>query len=395
MGKAAKDMPMGDEARFLLDRFVTDNDDLEKLSARLGGINFFSILRLEEHEIRHSNVIAWLLDPSESHGIGDAFVKGFLSKAILDSEQTTSISAASIQLMDFRTSKVWREESNIDVLIRDDANRIVILIENKIRAKESQGQLARYLARAKESHPGYRVIPLFLTLNGDGSSDEEAKDYIPCNYTQVLGVLTRILDRRKGRLSPAATIFLEHYQEILRRLLMEDKELVDLCKAIYAKHRDAIDLINRYGSVDDFVQAATDAVSNGAYRILRAGSTYFCFVPERWIEFLPENGTAWEHSPNVSIQFFFNRSEDRVWLKFEVSKMTDPKLRMKCVEELRKAGFKLTEAAFRPDATYSRFYNASVRINGEDGLKNALEQLLREAFDPISKAEGVLKKVFK
>lgn len=37
--------------------------------------NAFEVLRYSDYEIRHSNVLAWLLTPGETHGAGDAFLK--------------------------------------------------------------------------------------------------------------------------------------------------------------------------------------------------------------------------------------------------------------------------------------------------------------------------------
>ena len=35
--------------------------------------NQFDVLRYSDYEIRHSNVLAWLFQPNETHGIGEAF----------------------------------------------------------------------------------------------------------------------------------------------------------------------------------------------------------------------------------------------------------------------------------------------------------------------------------
>ncbi|MYK89711.1 MAG: hypothetical protein F4018_16005, partial [Acidobacteria bacterium] len=40
--------------------------------------NVFDILRYSEYEIRHSNVLAWLLEPGETHGLSDKFLRRFL-----------------------------------------------------------------------------------------------------------------------------------------------------------------------------------------------------------------------------------------------------------------------------------------------------------------------------
>ena len=68
----------------VLDKFLVDNAELEELSARLSIFNIFRVLRIEQAEIRHSNALAWLLDPRESHGLGEAFLRRFLSTILLE-----------------------------------------------------------------------------------------------------------------------------------------------------------------------------------------------------------------------------------------------------------------------------------------------------------------------
>jgi len=50
----------------VLDTFLADNPELEQLSAQLATFNIFRALKIERAEIRHSNTLGWLLDPSES-----------------------------------------------------------------------------------------------------------------------------------------------------------------------------------------------------------------------------------------------------------------------------------------------------------------------------------------
>jgi hypothetical protein len=59
----------------VLERFVVDNDDLSELEIRIGRFNIFDALSIARTEIRHSNFLAWLLDPSESHGQGPLFLR--------------------------------------------------------------------------------------------------------------------------------------------------------------------------------------------------------------------------------------------------------------------------------------------------------------------------------
>ena len=62
----------------ILERFVTDNKDLGELESQLQEFNMFEALGLVQSEIRHSNFIAWIMDPKETHGMGDYFLKRFL-----------------------------------------------------------------------------------------------------------------------------------------------------------------------------------------------------------------------------------------------------------------------------------------------------------------------------
>jgi Trp operon repressor len=52
-----------------------DCPELSALEALLSRFNIFRILRAARHEIRHSNMLAWLLTPDENHGLGDGVAR--------------------------------------------------------------------------------------------------------------------------------------------------------------------------------------------------------------------------------------------------------------------------------------------------------------------------------
>src|SRR2546421_1704315 len=64
--------------RSALEEFVFDNEELSKLEELLGGFNIFDAVGIADAEIRHSNFLRWLLDPSENHGLGSLFLKPVL-----------------------------------------------------------------------------------------------------------------------------------------------------------------------------------------------------------------------------------------------------------------------------------------------------------------------------
>lgn len=56
--------------------FISDND-VSKLELILDKPNIFHALKIIQQEIRHSNFLAWLLNPKENHGLGNSFLKDF------------------------------------------------------------------------------------------------------------------------------------------------------------------------------------------------------------------------------------------------------------------------------------------------------------------------------
>ena len=52
--------------------------NFDKLDLELKNPNIFQILKISNTEIRHSNFLSWLLDPLQSHKLGDIFLKRFL-----------------------------------------------------------------------------------------------------------------------------------------------------------------------------------------------------------------------------------------------------------------------------------------------------------------------------
>lgn len=180
---------------------------------------------------------------------------------------------------------------------------------------------------------------------------------------------------------------------------MQDNALVELCKKIYRKHREAINLIVEYGEVSRFNELASEIVTHdGDGEILYAAPKSLWFIPRSWAQLIPENGSAWTHlSRRVSVACWLVLYHDKISLVFEVSRMDDPALRMSCVKQLRNSGFKLTKKAFDTNATYSRFYRSSRSLRDsadEEGMRDSLQDLIGKAREVFPKVEAVLRDVF-
>ena len=69
-----------------LKAFIDDNEELDQLETILDRFNLFKSLNLVRQEIRHSAFLRWLLDPSETHGLSDYWLRRFLRRIIKKGE---------------------------------------------------------------------------------------------------------------------------------------------------------------------------------------------------------------------------------------------------------------------------------------------------------------------
>jgi hypothetical protein len=370
-----------------LDAFLVDNQELEQLNARLGSFNLFNVLRVDKVEIRHSNVLAWLLSPNETHGLGATFLRRFLSRLLMENDlDGVSLTPAQIELMNFSSVEVWREWKSIDILALDRDSRWCLLIENKIKSSESRGQLNRYAEAVRDEFPDYQVILVYLTLEGDDPSDEGLEaGFVPLSYAQVLDLAVQIIGQHRSRIPADAATFLDHYLETLRRLTMQDEELIKLCKTIYRKHREAIDLIVEYGAasnVQDACLTEIEAQTECEYAIPAIGGVWF--LPKALGEHVPAREmTAWRFVPNgkpIACWYYYNRRPNILRLILEVGPMADAQKRIALLQAIQDAGIKVRKTAMREEAKYTRLISNSQRLKpGEDGDPDLSEESVRDA----------------
>lgn len=221
-----------------LNNLLVDTTILEKLEDNFNKKpNIFSILKVENREIRHSNLLAWLLNPQENHNLGSTFLKKFIETYL----RINNISTKNISCWNLDNIKVLREWNNIDLLLLDDNNKVAILIENKIHTKEHDNQLERYYNTANEAFRDYDICYIYLTL--DGSEAPYLRDvWLSMSYESILNILEDIINNYQ--LNNDVIFILDNYKETVRSLIdMENPEIKELCIKIYEKHKKAIDLI--------------------------------------------------------------------------------------------------------------------------------------------------------
>ena len=113
--------------------------------------------------------MSWLLDPSQSHKMGDIFLKRFL-REVFSSDKFDKLNQVDVEGMNLTDVQIYREWKNIDILIV--LNDIVVCVENKILTKEHSNQLQRYRKIVEENFPNLKKIFVYLTPFGDISENE-------------------------------------------------------------------------------------------------------------------------------------------------------------------------------------------------------------------------------
>jgi hypothetical protein len=232
---------MSSEERAFLENFIVSNPDLERLEALLAKFNIFEAIDAVRQELRHSDFLAFLLNPSENHGLGDIFLKKFLMRVPTDADNP-SLSAIEIDVSNLQGAEIRREWRNIDILIHvhDSVSRLVCAIENKVYTTEHSDQLRRYREIVNREFAGYRLIFIYLTPEGDIPSDET---YIPFSYTEIAKLVDNVHQTYKSILDSEVYTLMAHYTTMLRRHIVSDSEIAELCQKIYHKHQKALDLI--------------------------------------------------------------------------------------------------------------------------------------------------------
>jgi hypothetical protein len=224
-----------------LNDFLLDKEHrFEELEDLLAEPNFFEATGSVSSEYRHSNFLAYLLDPSASHGFRDVFLRRFVQRVVsaLPHDQA-SISALELDVADLEDAEVWRERFNTDVLIVSEAGKLAIIIENKVDAGNGN-PLGTYVSRVRDHYPDAKVVSLYLTKSGQEAPHQ---DWIPVGYASVAEVIEELLKVRRTSLGYGVTLMLEHYVEMVRRYLVEDSKIQKLAQDIYRKHKSALDFI--------------------------------------------------------------------------------------------------------------------------------------------------------
>ena len=255
---------------------ITKNDvdklkqdpQFQKLHVLLNRFNIFSTLNIEHFEIRHSNVLAWLFDSQGSHQLKDFPLSCFLN----------SLRQMKMTIAPTNSALVRREvkigtSGQIDLLL-DLNNGEILAIENKIKSGEGANQLKRYREALQKEYNHKTLHLLFLTPAGSSPKTDDEGKWIFGSYELVVDMVEAILKRNDVQTDVKS--FLEDYREILKReVLMEDKEMEELCIDLYNQHSKVFDAVMEYKQdtqtqIKNFLEKALQNEWNSEFELDRA-----------------------------------------------------------------------------------------------------------------------------
>ncbi len=153
---------------------LQEQEERKKALAQGEEFNVFKVLKLSRSEVRlHSALIAEFLNPKGKHGMGDKPLEAFLDQVCGQEGFHFDAHHAKVHVEEHigRIDDDYEKGGNLDILIQSGDK--VVIIENKIDAKDQKKQLIRYQHFAKQHKQGFLLF--YLTLTGEKASDYSTK----------------------------------------------------------------------------------------------------------------------------------------------------------------------------------------------------------------------------
>ena len=342
---------------------------LEEAKSQPAEPDLLAIIGVEGSEAVHSNFLAWLLNPTASHGFGDYFLKNFLLATVQSVDARDKITAA-----DWSRTIVRREwyalvngdRGYLDILVVNRLAQILCAIENKVFSPESVGQLSHYRKALENDYPDFDRHFVFLSPDSRLSQETtERRVWAPADYKAVHNLVEQISAINDGRVSETVRVILQQYATTLRRNIVpelnESAEMQRLARNIYLEHWEALDLIYRHKPnwVADAKQICKEAVAQQKGWVLdKEDNDFVRFRSDAWDDFpATRTGTGWSPSQAVLL-FEFCFRDVKPYLMVSLSPGTNESVRAK-----------LFAAARQNPATFQRtantLYSSWTRLHTE------------------------------
>ncbi|MCG1009710.1 PD-(D/E)XK nuclease family protein [Salinicoccus sp. ID82-1] len=299
------------EDKQALQDFLMDINDLNRIEEKTSKFNAFETLGIVNTEIRHSNILGWLMSPNEQHGIGETFISKIIQEVTRNYDvELKGHDPLKLLLRDYHDLVVRREWRNIDLLAISETNKLMLVIENKVWSKESAHQLKKYQDIVENEYPEYQKLFIYLTPFGDDASNPDV--WMSMNYRQIVEMIESALILKQNMMETSVKHFIEQYIDTLRRYVVGDNEIEKICQEIYFKHKRALDLIFEYkpdvqsdiaGTLREMIEADDELILDDSNKGL------IRFTTKSLDQKIPNEGSGWTSSGRILLFEFQNTTK--------------------------------------------------------------------------------------
>jgi len=207
-------------------RFIEKADEI-RVRARI--FNILKTLGVWRREVSHTYVISWLLNPVESHGLGDMFLTRFLG----------AIELGQLNLENVRVKRFRRSKRGYEVDLTVENEDFYAIIENKITHKAQKKQLATEFEEFNP-HDSRRFLSIYLT---PFEKDVPHEDFKVVTYQDVRSILNDLIENCSNG---DVKTFLRHYVDSIEEIVLGKFEGFNERSKLYSKY---------YGVISEFERA--------------------------------------------------------------------------------------------------------------------------------------------
>lgn len=303
----------------MLEGFVlNETDHLKQIEQHLNRFNLFEVLGGTLQTEQHSSILAWLLNPIESHGIGEYFLKLLIKKFYyLDAADKIKYN-----LVDVTNAKVYRDYEGVDILVVNEEVKLTISIKHFSDNNEADGPTLLQTFKQIENRWGgdvYTNFYLYITPRYPLRDIDGIQDFQALNYPDLNTMMQELINN--CTLDTQVLFFIQSYIDSMEQNIEQENEYIRLAQQIYKKHQKAIDFIVQhkpdYTNIFSEVKQYFSMEKSTEYKLLTPNDSQVIRIlpQEVYPIFVREQFASWEDTKAMfAIELFFDT--DHIWAQF-------------------------------------------------------------------------------
>lgn len=180
-------------------KYMNMNVHFEYLKKYYQSEDIASIYGVDKFEIRHSNVLKWILEPKGNEAIKYLPIRNLLKLIQNTNKYYDFYNYINLDISIIEDVKIQREKYNIDLLITFKLNNedYLVVIENKLESMVHDNQLEVYKAKVNEVYKSYKKLYVFLHpgyhANPRNQTLVDEAEYISITYQNLYDYILKPL----------------------------------------------------------------------------------------------------------------------------------------------------------------------------------------------------------